>query len=1593
MGNKLLRRRGPVSKKAQVEVITVMLILGITVAAVFIAYQFAAPQIERSKDISRISSMQKAFLEIDKKIREVRFEGEGAQRYIDINFDKGNIRVDQGDDTILFYMSAPGIESAPQQTGTETYFSGRTINIRLQYGGEIEILSKFEVLNTGEHRIYIKNEGGNDVLLSTTPQIPITGETWTLQGFVYDNTEGGDNDGTSDERQPTKDNNNNGNIFEASDDSTLSGAEVIFINQKQQIIAVTKTNSEGKYAVKLPKSDGANDLELYLVVNMTSYVMKENDGATTIYSKVDRYDKDFILTHGPWKVNINESTGKNTNDFSSHLIDGYFCIPMYQLTKQDIFENVPIALVMLDTPGPSLDITQTDFDNLLFDTIDAFDNTPGSTYHCNYFVVFGSVSSPQGIGDGSGNWISYPGTTQQVYIYPIEWLLDLNAQKGPTAAGYGADAKFKDIAAIDGNPDILNYKDFSLILVASGACNDIAGSPNGVANTPSGLLEKLHIYQNEMSNFMSLDRLKFKGVDYSRGLVVFGQFSEVDAVDPDQTPRTKFYPSLTADKEPPSVINVFIAPDGQDGQVFPYSTHPLAYFNNLTGGKIIIAANVKDANEILSVTAQIKRGATEEGGLILQDNGLSPDRIAGDGTYTGEWSIPSDIFTNNTPRIFDVSIVAIDEYGNSIVKSTYLDPDLWGNSLFQFILQRDNNIPIQVIPPSIYPSTSTISNYAFVNSTVVDSTIPKSGIDRIMYGSIRLRYDGVPSFFDNHTWRRYIELAEGNNTHSIITYDRAGNTLTQNFNILKDSTPPRIVSVPVPPPLEINYQDSGSGINSAVLYANASVKDTKWAGSSQLQYTGTFGQGTHSAVAYIKDNKGNIIVHPWQFDITNAGPNLNVVYPLNILTFTQNASISVNASTTAIGGIYYEGNTTLPSVGNTYTLDNNSLNILNIRADGDPTANETNDTVITRWVIRDNTTPILNVNRPTASSPIVVKAGDIAPITFTYNEAYPAYYRITVYSGATIIGQTTTPINTTGSNSIVGSGNHQIIGVSNILSSAQNGLYNVNVTMVDLAGNSVIVIPPSPNTTNTIKIDNSGPLFSNTSPGNNAWGTPTQYIQVYITEDLNAAGVDRNSIRMYLLGESNSSGSAINVEVTADLNVTPYTDASTSGYMVRYKPSWPFEDIERINVTVEASDKIGNQSSQSWFYNIWTYSPDIDNLSISVNGIKENRAKEGESVKIEFDVKQCVCPDYVSLPAQHQNFNAITEVTISVGKIGQIVYNADPNLSDPSRLEYNASRSNLGGVPASITVSHFANGGGVCSTCSSPAVQMELYQYNFNGANAISFNVPGYAGDILNNISVTATNYGSWKRNNSETLYLITTKNKITQGGVVSTYGKYSWLPKFEGTDLSIGRISKEPVGGKYQIYGKTNDAHRIVPVIYIDGTGIPRVDESDTSGDRIEIDHGKIPLIFLRGYSLDLATRQNTIEKFSLENPIMNTLPNDFPLCVHGYFDTTDTLWTSNNFMLREKQFVRIYEKRGNVIINAPEADGGPILLIRERRDSFNNLLSGIVVTTADLDRYKNNRQAHGQNMHSGESYEDLARNLEENVIIWSCGHEILID
>ena len=757
--------------------------------------------------------------------------------------------------------------------------------------------------------------------------------------------------------------------------------------------------------------------------------------------------------------------------------------------------------------------------------------------------------------------------------------------------------------------------------------------------------------------------------------------------------------------------------------------------------------------------------------------------------------------------------------------------------------------------------------------------------------------------------------------------------------------------------------------------------------------------GTHTASAYVEDNLGNFLVSPWSFNINNTGPTLGIAQPQSFLTFTNSPAITISGTTPITGTVYLDVNavpvTSIAGPNFNFAGVNltNGVNIIRVKADGVPSGDQ-NDTVVTRWVIRDNTSPsITSINNPVPGNPQNVKSGGRAYITFSYTENYPASYSIKLFNGANLLGQTQTIINSGNLNYVKAGGSHQIMGVIDIPNTVSDGLYDVNITMSDLAGNQ-----GSSKVNGIIRVKNYGPSISGKTPANNTTALPTDPITVTIT-DVNA-GVARNSIRMFVLGQSYSNTSVINLEVTDNLVI----GTTTNGYTVTYKPTWAWENTNKINVSVEASDKLGNKTSDSWYYITTSQSPIIKNLSL------DNRVSEGTVVPMTFTVEQCI--------------NKIKEVHISIGKLGTISYVVN---STSGGLTLQRTDDSLPGLPATIT----GVNAGACTGGT-------LYRYNFNN---ITFTVPDFAGDFNNKIFITALNDANWE-SNYET-YLITSKQKYVSAPNTYYYGKYSWLPTFQGLDLSIGRVSNEPVGLNYKIYGQVNDAHRNIPVMYTawqkrrTGNNITTQQWSgalyiDKDGNRIEWDHGRIPIVFkfdidgpagstwppgrpFQGNSwltldmdLGLSDRQYNLEKASLENPIVNRLPNEFSMCSHDYFDITDTGWTNSNAIINLKTFQKIYQEKGDPLatpnpsgnfvlsggtISAPQAIGGPVLMIKERRNIFNSIEAAVIVTSLDLDRYKNNRNAMGSNRHPNELYSGDARKLQQNIIVYACGHEILID
>ena len=413
-----------------------------------------------------------------------------------------------------------------------------------------------------------------------------------------------------------------------------------------------------------------------------------------------------------------------------------------------------------------------------------------------------------------------------------------------------------------------------------------------------------------------------------------------------------------------------------------------------------------------------------------------------------------------------------------------------------------------------------------------------------------------------------------------------------------------------------------------------------------------------------------------------------------------------------------------------------------------------------------------------------------------------------MFNGPTLLGQTQTIINSGNLGYVKAGGSHPIMGVINIPNTVSDGLYDVNITMTDLAGN-VNIVPATSN--DIIRVKNYGPDISGEYPINNT--TTTEPITVTIRDEY--AGVDRNSIRMFILGQSYDNSSVINLEVTNNLVIS----TAANGYLLTYKPTWAWENTYKINVSVEASDKLGNKSSKSWYYTTSSQSPTIKNLTL------QNRAPEGVEFPMTFTVEQCT--------------NKIKKVHISIGKLGTISYVVD---TTPEGLALKRTDDSLPGLPATIT----GVNAGACTGGT-------LYRYNFNN---ITFTVPDFAGNINNKIFITAVNDVDWE--SSYETYLITSKQK------------YRFLPKYlllwkillasniSGVKSVNWKVKIEPVGVNYKIYGQVNDVHRNLisyrawRISRLPGNNKPIITEPwegalyiDEDGEKIEWDHGKIPEVF----------------------------------------------------------------------------------------------------------------------------------------------------
>jgi len=171
------------NKKAQVWIETVLYTL-IAFVIISLVLAYAKPEIEKFQDKAVIKQSIKIMSDLDSKVSEVNKGGEGNKRMLELVIKKGVLRLDGGNESILFEIESSypytepgekyfeqGIEITTEERGGKNKISllkNYSGLLNLTYSGEEE--SKVLYQSSGIYKIYIENKG-EDGLAKTIVEI------------------------------------------------------------------------------------------------------------------------------------------------------------------------------------------------------------------------------------------------------------------------------------------------------------------------------------------------------------------------------------------------------------------------------------------------------------------------------------------------------------------------------------------------------------------------------------------------------------------------------------------------------------------------------------------------------------------------------------------------------------------------------------------------------------------------------------------------------------------------------------------------------------------------------------------------------------------------------------------------------------------------------------------------------------------------------------------------------------------------------------------------------------------------------------------------------------------------------------------------------------------------------------------------------------------------------------------------------------------------------------------------------------------------------------------------------------------------------
>ena len=151
-------------------IVGAVLIIAITISAIFLAFNMGGPAVDRAKEVLVMQEGKSILLDIKNSVNSVLTEGNMSTRLLEFRIIDGNLKIDEDNDAVTFSMNTLaqiiGVGISKIEDGVNITGSTGLIQLNLTFDN-VDVICSLD-MGKGTLKLTIRNEGYDSILQKQT---------------------------------------------------------------------------------------------------------------------------------------------------------------------------------------------------------------------------------------------------------------------------------------------------------------------------------------------------------------------------------------------------------------------------------------------------------------------------------------------------------------------------------------------------------------------------------------------------------------------------------------------------------------------------------------------------------------------------------------------------------------------------------------------------------------------------------------------------------------------------------------------------------------------------------------------------------------------------------------------------------------------------------------------------------------------------------------------------------------------------------------------------------------------------------------------------------------------------------------------------------------------------------------------------------------------------------------------------------------------------------------------------------------------------------------------------------------------------------